>query len=232
MLSHIVHLIIYLYVGAFVLGMIMAFLPGINPFKPKPRTREEYFANMDSQLCSWRENDLSNNDKRLCYGRKNDLSNTDNQLRFVSDGDFSLKPIISLEVYFYAFLIVESFINDLKRGYRVFPELSLGAVLWCRDETEDHRAFKSINSKRVDIGIVDKHGKLVLAVEYQGAGHYQGNAEGRDAVKRLALSKVGVEIVEIFPHDDPEKIKEKLSVALGLTGLGRSNLSALSSRCA
>lgn len=225
--NQIVHLIIYVLLGAFVIGIIEGIFRDGKRARPKSRSREDYFPNTDGQARDWRKENFSYRDNHQRYWRENDLSNTDNQLRFVSDGDFSLKPIMSLEVYSHAFLIVERFINDLKRGYRVLPELCLGAVLWCRDDSAEHRAFKSINSKRVDIGIVDEHGKLVIAVEYQGAGHYQGNAEGRDAVKRLALSKVGVEIVEIFPEDDPEQIINKVAKALRLIDWsGKTSVSA------
>jgi hypothetical protein len=52
-------------------------------------------------------------------------------------------------------------------------------------------AFGSINSKRADVVIVDRQGFAILAVKYQGPGHYQGTARLRDAVKREAFRSAG-----------------------------------------
>lgn len=143
-----------------------------------------------------------------------DLSDTNNQLRFVAEADFSKKPIMSKEAY-YVFNTVEQFIKERNQGHRILPEVCLGSVLWCNEASEDHRAFKSINSKRLDIGIIDKFGNLRLAIEYQGGGHWQGNARGRDAVKRLALQKAGIPLLEILPQENPVIIRSKLCSMLG-----------------
>jgi hypothetical protein len=70
-------------------------------------------------------------------------------------------------------------------------------------------AFRSINSKRVDI-LIDQGGWPIIAVEFQGEAHYQGNAAIRDAVKKEALSKAGVAYVEVFPGDAPDEISLRL----------------------
>jgi hypothetical protein len=57
----------------------------------------------------------------------------------------------------------------------------------------------------VDIVVISGDGFPVAAIEYQGGGHYQGNAAARDAVKREALRKAGVKYVEIsetHSHDE------------------------------
>ncbi len=54
----------------------------------------------------------------------------------------------------------------------------------------------SSNSKRADFVIVNSSGHVVLAVEYQGTGHYQGTARLRDAVKREAFCTAGVQLIE------------------------------------
>lgn len=98
-----------------------------------------------------------------------------------------------------------------RRGYRVFAQSNLGEILASRDE----QAFRSINSKRVDILIVDQGSWPVLAVEYQGGGHYQGTAAIRDAVKKEALNKAGVGYAEVFPSDTAEKIERLIQKRLG-----------------
>ena len=115
-----------------------------------------------------------------------------------------------------AFKIIEADIAAARRGYRVFAQTSLGEVLRSPDED----AFHSINSKRVDILIVDKGGWPVAAVEYQGDGHYQGTAAARDAVKKEALRKAGIRYVEITATDSAEQIRSRVREQLGWQASG------------
>lgn len=93
----------------------------------------------------------------------------------------------------------------------MFAQTSLGEVIG----SNDNRAFSTINSKRVDVLLVDRFGSPVVAVEYQGSGHYQGSAAARDAVKKEALRKAGVQYVEVMESDSDEWIRQKVSEALG-----------------
>ena len=78
----------------------------------------------------------------------------------------------------------------------------------------DRTAYRRINSKRVDIVVVDGFGNPVAAIEYQGEGHDQGNAPTRDAVKRAALRRVGAGYVEILPEHSADDIRSLLRIAL------------------
>jgi Protein of unknown function (DUF2726) len=109
------------------------------------------------------------------------------------------------------FKIIEQDIASAQKGYRVFAQTSLGEVL----DSLDRDAFHSINSKRVDILIVDQGGRPVVAVEYQGSGHYQGTAATRDAIKKEALEKAGIRYVEVFPSDSAEQIRSRVRQQLG-----------------
>jgi hypothetical protein len=51
-------------------------------------------------------------------------------------------------------------------------------------------------------------------MEYQGAGHYQGDAAARDAIKREALRRAGVAYVEAFDSDGPEDVRRKVREVL------------------
>jgi very-short-patch-repair endonuclease len=100
--------------------------------------------------------------------------------------------------------LLEALVADRRaHHYRVFAEVSMGAFLTTAapkgHEHIGNLAFRSINSKRVDFLIIDTAGHPALAVEYHGAGHHQagGRAAARDAVKRRALEKAGIELVEI-----------------------------------
>jgi len=92
------------------------------------------------------------------------------------------------------------------KGY-VFPQMAMGGFL----KPDGKNAFRSINSKRVDFLITDKTGRPVAAVECQGKGHYKGDWEKRARVKREALERAGVSLIEIFPKDKRKDIAVKLA---------------------
>jgi hypothetical protein len=63
--------------------------------------------------------------------------------------------------------------------------------------------------------VVDWTGLPTVAIEYQGNGHYQGTAAARDAVKKEALRKAGVQYIEISDGETAEQIRYRLHEALG-----------------
>ena len=75
-------------------------------------------------------------------------------------------------------------------------------------------AFRSINSKRLDFAIFDRSGRLVLAIEYQGSGHYHQKSFMRDAVKKEALRKAGVPLIEVPVHYNPNELTQSVLRAL------------------
>lgn len=109
------------------------------------------------------------------------------------------------------FTLIERDIAETKKGFRVFAQTCLGEIL--QSSSED--GFRAINSKRVDILIVDQGGWPVLPVEYQGEGHFQGTAAARDAIKKEALRKAGVRYMEIVPADSDMQIVARLRENLG-----------------
>lgn len=72
-------------------------------------------------------------------------------------------------------------------------QVSLGEILRCKEA----EAYSCINSKRVDLLLVDDDCQPRHAIEYQGGAHYQGAAAARDAVKKEALRRAGVSYHEI-----------------------------------
>ena len=68
-------------------------------------------------------------------------------------GSFEKQRVLSPSEY-RVFAIIESEITAQGGGYRVFAQTSLGEIL--RSKNED--AFRSINSKRVDILVIDRSG--------------------------------------------------------------------------
>jgi Protein of unknown function (DUF2726) len=134
-----------------------------------------------------------------------DITNAGQQLHAVMAGSFEKQRVLSPSEY-RVFAIVEVEIAAQRSGYRVFAQSSLGEIL--KSSNED--AFRSINSKRVDILVVDRSGWPFLAVEYQGNGHYQGTAAARDAIKKEALRKAGVRYMEFSETDTDDQIRSRL----------------------
>jgi hypothetical protein len=133
------------------------------------------------------------------------LTDVGQQLHAVMAGAFEKQRVLSPSEY-RVFAIVEEEIAAQRAGYRVFAQTCLGEIL--RSSQQD--AFHSINSKRVDILVIDRGGWPFLAVEYQGEGHYQGAAAARDAVKKEALRKAGVKYMEFCAADTDDQIKSRL----------------------
>jgi hypothetical protein len=121
------------------------------------------------------------------------------QKQFVSAVEFEPQPLLN-KSEFQVLLLLEAVSRDLNAGFRVMAQTSLGEILRpkraCRQSDAD-LAYRSINSKRSDFVIVDRFGIAVLAVEYQGNGHYQGNAAQRDAVKCEAFRSANVAFLEV-----------------------------------
>src|SRR5262245_1947480 len=99
------------------------------------------------------------------------LADVGDQLEVVMAASFQKQRVLSPSEY-RVFKIVEDDLAAMRRGYRVFGQTSLGEIL----RSSCPNAFQSINGKRADILVIDSGGWPVLAIEYQGEGHYQGKA--------------------------------------------------------
>jgi hypothetical protein len=132
------------------------------------------------------------------------------QLRWVMAASFAPKKVMSFSEY-RVFKEIEAEAAAINGGFRVFAQTSLGEVI----ESKNSRAHSAINSKRADILVVGPNGLPVLAVEYQGGGHYRFDAAARDAVKKEALRKAGVAYVEVVEGEQPDAIRSKVRAVLG-----------------
>ncbi|WP_374291692.1 DUF2726 domain-containing protein [Paenirhodobacter enshiensis] len=106
--------------------------------------------------------------------------------------------------------ILERIVEEIGQGHRVMAQVAMGEVLRAVDargqDAFDSEANRAINAKRLDFVIIDRRGLTVAALEYQGSGHHlNSNAFLRDAVKREALRKAGLTLIEL-PPDTNEKI--------------------------
>ncbi|MEO1275704.1 MAG: DUF2726 domain-containing protein [Pseudomonadota bacterium] len=121
---------------------------------------------------------------------------------------------------FAVFRVLEETLSPLS-GYRLMAQTSLGEVIRpvrsAGSEIERAEAHAAINSKRLDFAVIDRSGHLALAIEFQGAGHHQGQAFLRDAVKREALRRAGVEMLEVGARWDAEILHAQVLHALGVS---------------
>ena len=126
----------------------------------------------------------------------------DLQMQAVNEGTFTPQKLMNGGEY-NVFLIAEAKLKN--SSYRVCPQVSLGEILSAKGD-----AYRAINSKRVDMVIIDARGWPKVAIEIQGSGHYQGNALQRDAIKRTALQKAGIDYLEMTGNESMEEVGDKI----------------------
>jgi hypothetical protein len=131
------------------------------------------------------------------------------QLRTVMNAEFKAQPLLNKSET-KLFLSLEKMVAEMTPGWRLMAQVSLGEVLQSRDVA----AYRCINSKRVDMLLVDADCRPLHAIEYQGGAHHKGTAAARDAVKKEALRRAGIGYVEVVAGDhtpaELRRIVEKL----------------------
>ena len=139
------------------------------------------------------------------------------QMEFISKVDFKPRPLVNRSEY-RILRILEEVAQDIPGGHRVMAQTSLGEVLapQMASGSKEARdlAFRSINSKRLDFLVIDGYGMPVLAVEYQGHGHYNDRTFMHDAVKREAVRKAGIRFLEIRAEYDAKDLENEIRKAL------------------
>ena len=139
------------------------------------------------------------------------------QMEFISKVDFKPRPLLNRSEY-KILRILEEVSQDIPGGHRVMAQTSLGEVLAPQmasgSKAARDLAFRSINSKRLDFLVIDGYGMPVLAVEYQGHGHYNDRTFMHDAVKREAVRKAGIRFLEIPAEYDAKDLENEIRKAL------------------
>lgn len=117
------------------------------------------------------------------------------QLRIVMASDFHAQSLLNKSEKRLFEALDKLVIELAPPGWQVMAQVSLGEIL--KSPSKD--AYLAVNSKRVDLLIVDADAKAVAAVEYQGGGHFKGAhaTAARDAVKKEALRRAGIGYVEV-----------------------------------
>ena len=128
------------------------------------------------------------------------------QLRTVMLADFKPQPLLNKSEA-RLFRAMDKMVIELAPpGWQVMAQVSLGEILRC----EDKDAYLCINSKRVDLLIVDDNCRPVHAIEYQGGAHFKGAhaTAARDAVKKEALRRARIGYEEIVGgHHTPAELR-------------------------
>jgi hypothetical protein len=147
-----------------------------------------------------------------------DLRDPSAQMQAIARAEFEPRRLLNKSEYG-VLLILEAAARDVNRGLRVMAQTSMGELVRTKDDSasqeECDRAYRSINSKRLDFVVIDPYGLPVLAVEHQGTGHYQASAFMRDAVKREVLRKAKIRLLEIPADYNRTELVKQLRAVLG-----------------
>ena len=124
--------------------------------------------------------------------KRKTVKQSENQLDIVARSDFHKSKLMNKEEYG-LFVRLEPLLKANRPGYRLFTQVSMGEII----SSPNKSAYFCVNNKRVDFVIISPYGDPLVVIEYQGSGHYQGNAIQRDAVKKEVCRKAGVAFIEL-----------------------------------
>lgn len=115
------------------------------------------------------------------------------QLRIVMDAKFTTQPLLNKSEA-RVFRELDRYVLSCNPEWQVMAQVSLGEIL----RSKDPAAFSCINSKRVDLLLMDENCQPRHAIEYQGGAHHKGTAAARDAIKKEALRRAGIGYHEVI----------------------------------
>ena len=125
------------------------------------------------------------------------------QLRIVMKANFTIQPLLN-KGEARVFKELDRFVISCNPEWQVMAQVSLGEIL----RSKDSDAYRCINSKRVDLLLVDENCHPRHAIEYHGGAHHQGTAAARDAVKKEALRRAGISYHEVVAgHTTPSELR-------------------------
>ncbi|MEN3976762.1 DUF2726 domain-containing protein [Emcibacter sp. SYSU 3D8] len=125
------------------------------------------------------------------------------QLRIVMGASFTVQSLLNKSEA-RVFKELDRIVLACNPDWQVMAQVSLGEILQCKDID----AYSCINSKRVDLLLVDEDCLPRHAIEYQGGAHYQAAAAARDAIKKEALRRAGIGYHEVVAgHTTPSDLK-------------------------
>jgi hypothetical protein len=163
--------------------------------RPRGRRRQRYWNNRRAQV--------------LPFPPRHDplparVPDAADQLRTVMKAEFKAQPLLNKSEA-RLFRAIDKMVLDMRPDWQVMAQVSLGEIL----RSEDKDAYACINSKRVDLLIVDEECRPLHAIEYQGGAHFKGAhaTAARDAVKKEALRRAGIGYIEVVAGDTPAELR-------------------------
>jgi hypothetical protein len=131
------------------------------------------------------------------------------QLRIVMATTFTAKSVLNRPEG-RVFACLDRMVTARNPDWKVLAQVSLGEIL----KGPDPVSHGCINSKRVDLLLMDEAFQPRHVIEYHGAGHHQGTAAARDAVKKEALRSARIGWHEInagtFLPEDLQRLVNRL----------------------
>lgn len=129
------------------------------------------------------------------------------QLEIVNQSNYRAISLLNNEERS-CFYIINDILDHSK--HFLFTQVSMGEAI-----KPYHRFGGYVtNNKRFDFLITDKSFNPVLAIEYNGTGHFQKNWKERDKVKEIACQKAGILFFVITYDDNREKAGEEIKFLL------------------
>ena len=125
------------------------------------------------------------------------------QLGKVIEAPFKARPLLNKPEQRLLAGLDHVIAEDAPAQWRAMAQVSLGEIV----SSPDKDAFLAVNSKRVDLLVIDGNCAPLFAIEYQGDGHHQGLAAARDAVKKEALRRAGIDYEEIKSGDTMAELR-------------------------
>lgn len=126
------------------------------------------------------------------------------QLHAIQTAKLAARKPINASAY-QVLVALEKEISNLAPRSRVLAEVGLGSFITTSGDL-GKTAFRAIAAKRADFLVIDHLGNPAFAVEYHGSGHHMSDtAAARDAIKKEALRRAGIELVEIYAHSGTDE---------------------------
>lgn len=135
------------------------------------------------------------------------------QLEDVTAVTFMARPALTPDEA-RARVVMQSVLNDMRAPYTIMSRTALNALI-APDQsamggTRKH-AIDAIEGKSIDMGLFDRAGRLVLAVQVHTGVPAAGIAALNRAVVHQALAQAGIPAIEIKHTDTPGEMKQKIS---------------------
>lgn len=157
--------------------------------------------------------------KRKQWFASVDTKNPKNQFRFLQNAPLKRSSVMGYEAY-KKFQVIEEFLKRSEfQSYRVIPETCMSAFIDLVKNRKLQYSKEQIESgfrcKRIDFLIINPKGLPVLAIEYHGSGHFQGDYEARDKVKALTLHLASIPLLVLQKDTDKSEIINAINYELG-----------------